>query len=245
MKYLILPSLLILSMIACKKKSDVDDPAVAMEKSLKEGLVAYYPFTGTANDLSGNNNHGSIMGNVLPTTDRKGSPSSAYLFDGNTNSYINVPMSPSLKIANQISIAVWIYMEGGYFNPRVLSNELTGDHYFMSTASTSNTVRNLEATLGGVGFCCGGKYGIDVPALSWHHIVFTADAKGVAKLYLDGKLAKIASGTPLTNPNYGPNLNIGRNSYPAYDAWGGKIDELRIYNRPLTETEVAYLGAGN
>jgi hypothetical protein len=99
--------------------------------------------------------------------------------------------------------------------------------------------------MGATGFCCGGVNGIDVPALSWHHIAFTAEPNGIGKLYLDGKLMKSVPGKPLTNPNYGPNLNIGRNSHPAYDAWGGKIDELRIYNRPLSDAEVQYLASSN
>ena len=214
--------------------------------SLDKGLMAYYPFTGNATDASGNNNNGAINGNVTPTTDRNGKPGKAYSFDGSTSSFINVPMSNSLKIKSEISISAWIYMDGGYYNPRLVSCELGGyDQYFIAVATTSNTTRNLEAGISGTtfgsGFCCGGVNGIDVPALAWHHITFTVDSKGLAKLYLDGQLKKTSQGNVVNNKNYGPNLNIGRNSYPAYDAWGGKIDELRIYNRALTQKEITYL----
>ena len=214
--------------------------------TLNKGLVAYYSFTGNTNDASGQRNHGTIYGAVTLTTDRYGTANTAYSFNGSTESYINVPMSSSLKIQSQISIAAWIYMDGGYYNPRILSNELSGyDQYYMSVAGTSNVTRNLEAAItgsaGGSGFCCGGFYGIDVPALSWHYIVFTVDATGLAKMYLDGSLIKTSQGTLPNNSNYGPNLNIGRNSYPAYDAWGGKLDEIRIYNRALTQKEINWL----
>ena len=50
------------------------------------GLAAYYPFTGNANDLSGNGHNGTVTGATL-TTDRFGNPNSAYSFNG-TSSYI-------------------------------------------------------------------------------------------------------------------------------------------------------------
>ena len=46
-----------------------------------DGLVAYYPFNGNANDESGNGNHGTVNGATL-TTDRDGNENSSYSFDG-------------------------------------------------------------------------------------------------------------------------------------------------------------------
>jgi hypothetical protein len=115
----------------------------------------------------------------------------------------------------------------------------------MSVAGTSNISRKLEAGLNGVagssGFCCGGVNGIDVPAKSWHFIAFTVNGDGLSNLYLDGELVKSIQGSVVNNMNYGPNLNIGRNSYPAYDAWGGKLDDIGIWNRALTDNEVTQL----
>jgi len=48
---------------------------------LKDGLVAYYPFNGNANDESVNGNHGTVYGATL-TTDRFGNTNKAYSFDG-------------------------------------------------------------------------------------------------------------------------------------------------------------------
>ena len=213
---------------------------------ISTGLAAFYAFDGNTFDSSANNNNGTVNGNVRLTTDRFGNANRAYSFDGMAGSFINVPMSNSLRIKNQITLSAWIYMDAGLINPRVLSNEATGfDQYYMSVAGTANTTRKLEAAMqgaaGGSGFCCGGSKGIDVPALSWHFVTFTVDGTGLAKLYLDGVLQKTSKGTLLSNPNYGTNLNIGRNSHPAFDAWGGKLDEIRIYNRALTQAQVSYL----
>ncbi|MBK7031388.1 MAG: hypothetical protein IPH45_20325 [Bacteroidales bacterium] len=48
------------------------------------GLSAWYPFNGNANDLSGNGNDGTVNGATL-TTDRFGNPNSAYSFNGTTD----------------------------------------------------------------------------------------------------------------------------------------------------------------
>jgi hypothetical protein len=64
--------------------------------SLNDGLVAYYPFNGNANDESGNGHHGTVEDATL-TADRFGSPNSAYRFDGKDymtlNSMSNVSLS--------------------------------------------------------------------------------------------------------------------------------------------------------
>ena len=63
---------------------------------LNDGLVAYYPFKGNANDESGNGNYGTVYGATL-TTDSLGNADSAYNFDGDYD-YIAIPIdliSPS------------------------------------------------------------------------------------------------------------------------------------------------------
>ena len=60
---------------------------------LSNGLVAYYPFNGNANDESGNVANGSVTGATL-TTDRFGVSNRAYLF-GRTTAYITVPRDGS------------------------------------------------------------------------------------------------------------------------------------------------------
>lgn len=62
---------------------------------ITNGLIAYYPLDGTANDESGFGNNGTVFGASL-TTDRFGVPGRAYYFNG-TNDYIlaNVPTLPT------------------------------------------------------------------------------------------------------------------------------------------------------
>lgn len=76
--------------------------------NLTQGLVAYYPFNGNANDASGNNIN-AVTTNATLTTDRIGTSNSAYYFDGAT-SYIQLPYSNLYNFAPQdsFSISVWV-----------------------------------------------------------------------------------------------------------------------------------------
>jgi hypothetical protein len=64
--------------------------------NLQNGLVGYWPFNGNANDASGNNNNGTVN-NATVTADRFGNVNSAYSFDGQLNTNINVPFQQSLQ----------------------------------------------------------------------------------------------------------------------------------------------------
>jgi hypothetical protein len=80
--------------------------------NLPFGLKAYYPFTGNANDVSGNNNN-PVFNNATLTADRFGNPNSAYHFNG-TSSYMQVPNSTSLNMSNTLSISLWVKPTGWY-----------------------------------------------------------------------------------------------------------------------------------
>jgi hypothetical protein len=217
-----------------------------------DGLVGWWPFNGNANDESGNGNHGTLNGGVNLTTDRFGNVGSAYSFPGNSSSYIECGNSPSLQIINEITLSAWFYRDGGYIAPRILSYE-GGFHseYYMTVSNNSNGLATLDALFvnangSGMGFCCGnGGNGIDVPALSWHHVLFTADLNNNGRLYLDGQLAAEMIGVPVNQANYINSLNIGRKSQSAYDAWGGLLDDIAIYNRALSEAEIQNLYTAN
>ena len=72
---------------------------------LTNGLVAYYPFNGNANDKSGNGNHGLVQGATL-TTDRHGVPGRAYYFDGVDD--IILATVPVLPIGGQPrTVSIW------------------------------------------------------------------------------------------------------------------------------------------
>ncbi|MBP6091293.1 MAG: hypothetical protein KA521_08570, partial [Crocinitomicaceae bacterium] len=202
------------------------------------GLVGYWPFNGNANDVSGNGFNG-IVSNVSLTTDRNNISNSAYLWPSTngTNSFIDVGNLHSL-IPNSITISAWILADGGTINPRIISSGEVG----FSTQSTINANRYYQAAWDRAG---AGIWPSTFPVSSnvWHHLVFTANhINGQAKLYVDGVLTD-SSCCGIPNPNYVMNntWNIGRKSTSAFDAWGGKLDDIGVWNRALTQQEITNL----
>lgn len=75
----------------------------------------------------------------------------------------------------------------------------------------------------------------------WHHIVFNADAlTGISNFYIDGQLTDTAFVTASSNLNTNV-WNIGRKSTSAFDGFCGKIDDIGIWNRALTQQEITNL----
>src|ERR1035441_4728412 len=83
---------------------------------LTNGLVAYYPFNGNANDTAGTNN-GTVQGATL-TTDRFNKANSAYYFNG--NSWIETTQYRLLDGASNATISVWAMINSGT-NGQILS----------------------------------------------------------------------------------------------------------------------------
>lgn len=82
---------------------------------LTNGLVAYYPFSGSANDASGNGNNGTAIGAVLEV-DRFGRTNSAYVLNG-TSDYIRIMDAPANDLPSQFTISFWIKPNPGYGTP--------------------------------------------------------------------------------------------------------------------------------
>ncbi len=109
--------------------------------NLTDGLVAYYPFNGNANDESGTGNNGTIIGNVALTTDRNGNPTSAYSFPGQPFNYITVPHSLSLSL-DTMTLNAWIYTDTDYGYGQVVqkNRDIFPGHYGLYTTSVGGTV---------------------------------------------------------------------------------------------------------
>src|ERR1017187_6660333 len=81
-------------------------PFVYAQSFLTNGLVAYYPFNGNANDASGNGNNGTIQGGVALAPDRFDNANSAYLFNG-VDGYIDIG-SPAGNSPVYLTETAWV-----------------------------------------------------------------------------------------------------------------------------------------
>ncbi len=196
-------------------------------------LVAFYPFDGNANDESGNGHDGIVNGAIL-AEDRFGNPNSAYLFDG-ANDYITVASTPDLEMTDEICITAWINCGGGTTNPRIVDHS-SDSGYKLGTGGTSNS-RQIEFQFGYQYISSG-----EVNTLTcgqWHFIAATA-TPSEQRIYLDGKLVQTGPGSTFA-PVYDTDLFIGRKPTWEYDAWGGLLDDIHIYNRALSGGAICQL----
>ncbi len=220
--------------------------------ALSEGLVAYYPFNGNAIDESGNGNKGALLpGGEGPTLteDQFGNPNSAYSFDG-INDYINLGNDSSLNPKNEITLAAWYkpvsfvgvgnnaIIDKGYFSHTYPHYQyhlgVTGDGYFATPGEFGFSVSD-----GNDSYRSGTEPNLWEPE-NWYHITGTYDGSKVS-LYINGKLigTESADGTMV---DYGNNAYIG--TYSNFNSFTpGVIDEVRIYDRALSETEIEQLAA--
>lgn len=199
---------------------------------LWQGLVAYYPFNGNANDASGNGNDGTVNGAVL-AQDRLGAANSAYGFNGSSS--VITFGSPPLTQVDNWTLSAWV-------NPASLGQEClavmvgfdnasTGDGYGFGFAGNST----WNAIFSGVG---GGwiSSGYSVPAASrWYHMVMLRQA-GTTKFFVDGTQTPNTSSTAPKTPS---SFRIG--SQNGIRFFNGQVDDVRIYNRALSSNELAQL----
>jgi formylglycine-generating enzyme len=199
-----------------------------------DGLVAYYPFNGNAYDVSGSNNNGTPMFNPVLSTDRFGNSNSCYGFDG-IDDYIAVPNSESLN-SSQMSICAWVFIDVIGSENRVIVNKYSDSPHEGWSFYLYNGRLEMECRFGEWDF-----YGFDpnAPVIStgvWHSVVATYDGSYI-RTYVDGVLSSqtAKSGAITTSPI---TMTIGRNSAYSCYFFNGKIDDVRLYNRALSTTEI-------
>ena len=195
---------------------------------LTNGLVAYYPFNSNANDLSGHNNNGIVVGATL-TTNRFGTPNSAYSFAGNGTTYISIPDSPSLDMTNSVTVTAWIRTTGGgSFAPRIVSKRV----YQLDLSDTTSSPQVLFA-LDGLTRAISSP--VSLGQNNWLFVAGTYDGSAL-RVYTNGASAGQVSLPGSIGVNTEP-VGIGENLDDYSDFVNGQIDDVRIYNRALSASE--------
>lgn len=217
---------------------------------LDSSMIACYPFSSNANDLSGNGNNGTVNGAVL-VNDRFGNPNSAYSFNG-TNQNIVVPNFNTKIIGNDVSISFWATAStyatrsALIMTPDDPANRFNVHVYYGNTLSNSQTFwdfGNISAN---------GRLS-DAPSPvpngnTWDHWVFVSSAtNGFRKYYKNGVLQLTLIGNSTFNNLPSKNLLIGGglgvNS--SFLWFGGSLDDIRIYTRVLIQNDVTKLYTTN
>jgi len=194
------------------------------------GLLAYYPFNGNANDESGNGNNGIVHGATL-TTDRNGITNSAYYFDG-TNNYIRIPQInwPALGTGDFTACA-WVNISSFNDYRMIFADDILGNFQFNIT----NGGGSFEFYFPGFGYR---SDSYEFTISNWYHLTALRQ-NGILKFYINGlQFGSYNRSDAISKSSF---LDIGyrtsNNAHPFY----GSIDDIRIYNRALTESEIQQL----
>jgi PKD repeat protein len=207
--------------------------AISVGVTSATALVAAYGFaeaTGTSvRDSSGKGNAGTISGATWTTAGKYGS---ALLFNGTSN-WVTIQDSASLDLTSGMTLEAWAYptetMSG--WRTLITKQQADGASYYLYANSDINRPANGVFT--GTEDILNGTAAL--PANTWTHLAATYDGN-YQRLYVNGVLA---SSRPQTGAIVASSdaLRIGGNSI-----WGeyfrGVIDEVRIYNRALSATEI-------
>jgi hypothetical protein len=206
-----------------KDENDVslESPYETSFNTFDNSLVAYYPFNGNAKDLTSNGRDFTVYGDTTLTDGKDNSSNSAYYFDGDGD-YLETANIPSF---DNYTISLWAkpassgtyeamfssYNDSGYG----FQIDLNGSNFHIRKSSGSNIVLSTAQ--------------LD----AWTFIAFTYD--GI------NSIAYINNETPVSDSGGTTEFNrfrIGRNRNGS-TFFTGAIDELRIYNRALTASEIS------
>lgn len=219
--------------------------------------IASYPFEGNADDASGNGHNGTVHGAVL-TQDRNGNDNSAYYFNGNL-AYIDLGNSIDLKrYQSDYTVCGWIKLDayGPTYNSIILSNR---NHLIDSKpgsfigvggllSSLSKRVEFVQNTL-----VTSDAFTFDYMSSNtqleldtWCYFAVTYEYKGnlsnTIRIYMNGHLESQKLMGEIIDPENAPTY-LGCEPGLLYDEYSfhGSMDDIEIYKRVLTETEILTL----
>lgn len=201
--------------------------------NITAGLIAYYPFNGNANDESGFNNHGVSSGATL-TADKDGTANSAYNFDGTSN---KITVANGLQgLTNKLTVSFWVYKDATWDAVNAGERMLGCGNSFRFYKTTSAYKINFGTTTSSTVIAKSANY---PTGAAWHHFVGVYDSSNV-KLYIDGVLID----TQTQSGNFQNLVPLTFGVYGSVQYFKGKMDEIRIYNRALSDVEVQTLFSG-
>ena len=217
---------------------------------LSKGLVGHWKMDADQKnststfDSSGYNNHGLISGAVQTN---EGRFKEGYKFDG-VNDFINITNEPTFDFERNDSFSGFAWIKGNKKATSIFGKMYNGIPFtgwdFEITGTTGYLSLYLINTWTSNSICV--RSNIAVDDNQWHHVGFTyngTNATGV-NLFIDGSniVETVVYNSLNTSILNEQDFKIGART--AGEFFNGTIDEVRIYNRALSATEVAGLYNG-
>ena len=225
----------------------------------KDSLKGWWPFSGNANDASGNNLNGFIRGVAVQTDDRFNNSNSAYYFNQKNNIGDGIAIADNSILAlgtglnQQLSISVWFYEDsllsfglngelGFIVKKGSLSSNSSGVDYAIVHEANDLVWGTGRSYINGGDKCAWTDGLVKASKKNWHHYIATLNQNvnntaGIKNIYLDGTLYNSCSYVNKNSSNV-DSLYIGSKGFK------GKIDDIGIWNRALTAKEITDLYIG-
>jgi len=210
-----------------------------------EGLVAHYQLDGDAKDeLSASP---GVATSTEAVSDRNGNEAGALRFNG-VDAFIEIEHTDAVSLSNEFTIAAWIKAEPS-----------DGQGHFWSIFEKSDPERGGHSRYGlwlrdGLLWTCYEAFDnseqpcadttVPVPVDAWHHVAAVRSGRR-AILYLDGVevVNSFVGNRDISQTEF--NVFIGTDRYEEPSVWlHADLDDIRIYNRPLTPDELLQLAGG-
>ena len=194
------------------------------------GLVAYYPFDGNANDLSGNYN-----GTETKVNYGNGYIDKALYTNIDYTSHVEVDNIPPIFDESNKSFFCWMNVDSN-----ALNNIIATSYTSLKNGTRVVFSHNMFSVYQGTNISW------TAPSDGWHFIGFTVDSGGV-KVYIDGNIVTTDSRTTINDSGNGyyPYYAIGNKWYNIANNSNGTpntvLDMMRIYNTALSSTQVSLL----
>jgi hypothetical protein len=243
---------------------------VTQATDLNTGLIAYWPFDSGAQDASGKGHNGLVHGATL-TLGKFGNAYQFKIYEEGGARYITVPYDSGLDLSNtNFTLSAWIYRvranyhySGAILARRSAKTTGTGKNNGWALLIHGTDDGKANENIDRLKYKPSGYQGPKlvstkkIPKHSWHHVVLTYD-RGTKKatLYKNGQSVGASTIKSPTHPEHSnKELFIGRESFhPPRDeknckereklcphVFFGKMDDIRIYRRALSGTEVQQL----
>ena len=201
----------------------------------------------SANDISGNGNNGTYNGGMGTVANTGEGGTYAYDFDG-VDDRIDCPSSV-LGGSQVFSMSCWVYVDShdatygeGFMGQ--WDNNASSNKAGMIYSGAATSFRGL-VTAGGTNYTSTAS-GTSPPTGSWHHLASVVDGSNVT-LYVDGvsQGATAYSGSISSSPANAFEIGRYQGSFGANDrhCLDGKMDDIRAYNRTLTQAEITHLAS--
>jgi len=215
-------------------------PPLANGELPTNGLVAYYPFSGNANDNSGNKSNASVAGAVL-TTDRFGNSDSAYSFNG-TDSFVNAVI-PNIPQGNSSrTISGWFKTDNVFSDPKKMETCIFNYGALEKSQRLSLYIysKGYLEPITGSDFSNDDFYvdNYNYANNDWYFFTLTYNGTKLS-LYVNGKFVSEKAVALNTTNNI---FRLGERMPDNKNEWfKGTIDDVAIWNRVLSPEEISAL----